>query len=75
MAKFGLKVWYRGPPDQDLDDLIKTIVLPATSWAQGYDFGEDVRDIAFDLETEAVRDSVMDSVRNIKGIHAESRDA
>ena len=71
MAKFGLKVWYHGDRSSALDKKIKDVALPGTWWAQGYDFGEDIRDIVFDFNTVINRDMAIVGLESINGVHAE----
>ncbi|MEE8607465.1 MAG: hypothetical protein V3S55_07675 [Nitrospiraceae bacterium] len=71
--RFGLKVWYHGTADEGLDTLIKSYAAPGIWWAQGYDFGEDVRDIAFDFKDEIARDMAIVGFESIKGVHTETR--
>ncbi len=70
---YGLKVWYHGEPNEGLDTLIKSYAAPGISWAQGYDFGEDVRDIAFDFNNFIDRDMAIAELESINGVRTELR--
>ena len=72
--KFSLKVWYNGEPDARLDTRIKVYAAPGIAWAQGYDFTEDTRDIAFDFDDPVSRDMAIMDLKSIEGIHIALRE-
>ncbi len=72
--RYGLKVWYHGNIQRELDDTIKKTAVGGEWWAQGYDFGEDVRDIAFDYDNPIQRDMAIVELEALEGVHTEKRD-
>lgn len=66
--RFGLTVWYGGDLDPALDTEIKTLAKLGLWWAQGYDFGEKVRDIAFDFHTALERAQAVSKLEKIQGV-------
>ena len=71
--RFGMKAWYKGEMDPDLDTRIKDAAKLGLWWAQGYDFGEKVRDIAFDFHTALERAQAALELEKIQGVRTESR--
>lgn len=69
----GLKVSYKGKPDARLDTQIKVYAAPGISWAQGYDYGENMRDIAIDFDDEVARDVAIGELESIEGVRTELR--
>lgn len=69
----GLKVMYNGEPSIVLDNEIRVAAEGGVNWAQGYDFGEDVRDIAFDFDDDIARDLAVADLESIEGVRTELR--
>jgi len=74
VKRFGVKVTYDGQPTAELDRWIKTAASPGQWWAQGYDFGTEERDLAFDYKSKAERLSGMRRMLGIPGVSVELRD-
>ena len=55
MKKKNLRVVYAGPPDLQVDKLVRESLetIGYKWWAQGYNHIDDERDIAFDKEIDA----------------------